>query len=126
MLFAQLGMSTYIYFGIAINIKPGRQMMCKWITGHEVANFKIHTLVTAFFVFIPGFIGMVYPEVINVFSVLAGYGGIFFMITFPGLCYIISNKKPLKTVENISILTIVILLTILALTGGTLSLLDTF
>ena len=100
--------------------------MLKWITSSEEADFKWHTLITAFFVFVPAFIGMVYPEIIDVFTILAGYGGNFFMITFPCLCYIKSNKKKLKSLENISILLIVIILTVMALIGGTLSLLDTF
>lgn len=123
---AQCGMSIFIFFSISINIKPGRMLINQWLVGTEEARPFVHTLTTMLFVVLPGLIGMVYPDVLNVYSVLAGYIGILFQVTFPGFCYIKCNDLPFKHSKNIAIFLATCFFTLVGFTGATISILDSF
>jgi hypothetical protein len=49
-----------------------------FITGKEEASRPLHLGISLFFLLVPGLIGVVYPDILNVFAVLAGYGGVLF------------------------------------------------
>ena len=85
----RLLMVVCVFFGIPLNLFPGRKGLILIYYGEErrLSNLYHHILTLTFFA-LATLLSIVYPEIIKVISILGGYFGCSFGILVPSSLFI--------------------------------------
>jgi amino acid permease len=126
MIIARCMMLLTITAAVPLNLPPLRDIFFRQIMRIEgQPRFLLHVIVSLSLLYVALLVGVLFPEILFLFSFLGGFCSVFIVVLFPTAIYLKDqNTKPMKHPVNIAIITAAVFLSLIGFSSVVFSVIE--
>ena len=124
MIIARVGFTINLSFCLPLNLSPERLQICSFLKIKQPSKAYIHFTITFILLAGSAFVGYIFPQIVDVISLLGGLCSVAIVITFPGMMYYKLSGLKMSDCKLLTVVIFTLLLTLAGWAAGVISFLN--